>query len=206
MFNRSPRQADIELGGLHLYESFAVELLHRARPIFEMQIKSVRGLRDIAQPFFIQLRFHHLTLHIFDESRAACLARDRNERTFRCAYADRENMHAVVDRGFCSFHRVAAQFFAIGENNERAIAGCAFAEGVIGERDRCGNVGAAFRDRFGVQGVDRFDRGFVINRERRLQKGAPGKRDQPDAIALQLIDEVLRGEFDPGESARRDVV
>src|SRR4030095_1307241 len=37
----------------------------------------------------------------------------------------------------------------------------------------------------------------VIDCKRRLQKGAAGKRDQPDAIALQLRDQILRRQLHP---------
>ena len=38
-----------------LAEPFREKLLHRARTVFEMQIKTVRRLGDFAQPRFIEL-------------------------------------------------------------------------------------------------------------------------------------------------------
>jgi hypothetical protein len=61
-------------------------------------------------------------------------------------------------------HRVAAQLFAIGENDERAIARRGFAEGTGGKRDGVGDVGPAFRNDFGVELVDRIDRRIVVDR------------------------------------------
>ena len=37
--NRSARQTYVKLGRLHLGQSFIVDLLHRAWPIFQMQIE-----------------------------------------------------------------------------------------------------------------------------------------------------------------------
>ena len=76
----------------------------------------------------------------------------------------------------------------------------------VGERDRIGNIGAAFRDGLGVEIVDRIDGGVVVDREGRLEEGAAGKGDQADAIALQLVDQILRREFDPLETIRLHVV
>ena len=44
------------------------ELLHRARSVFEVEIESAGAFRDFPQSFFVQLRFHDLSLAVFDES------------------------------------------------------------------------------------------------------------------------------------------
>ena len=53
-FNRAARQTHIDLGSLHFCQSFIVNLLHRARSVFQMDIKSASGLGDFAQGFFVQ--------------------------------------------------------------------------------------------------------------------------------------------------------
>ena len=58
----------------------------------------------------------------------------------------------------------------------------------------------------GVEIVDRLDRGVVINRQRSLQKGATRKRDQPDTVALQFVDKILRGQLHALETVRRHIV
>src|SRR4029453_9250159 len=54
-FNRTARQTHIDLGSLHLCQSFIVNLLHRTRSVFQMGIKSASRLGDFAQRFFVQL-------------------------------------------------------------------------------------------------------------------------------------------------------
>ncbi len=115
-------------------------------------------------------------------------------------------LHARVRRRLGRAHRVAAQIFAIGENDQGAIADGGFAKSAGGERDRVGNVGPAFRDDLGVEFVDRIDRRVVVDRERSLEESAPGESDQADAIALQLVDQILGRELDPLEAIRLHVV
>ncbi len=53
--DRLPRQAGVDIRHLHFGQTLVDELLHGVRPVFEMQIKSVRSLRDFAQARFIEL-------------------------------------------------------------------------------------------------------------------------------------------------------
>ena len=76
----------------------------------------------------------------------------------------------------------------------------------IGQRDGLRNICAAFGNCFCVEIVDRFGDRVVIDRQRRLHKRAAGKRDQTDAIALQLVDQILGREFDALEPVRLHVV
>ena len=182
--DRPARQTYVELGGLHLGETFAVNLLHGARPVFQLQIKSSACLRDFAQTLFIQFRFHHLSSRVFHEGRFAIFAADRNKRALRRPHADCENPHTGVGRSLCALHCVSAQLFAIGENDQRAISHRALAECARGQRDRFGNVRAAFGKGFCVESVDRLHDCAIIDCARRLQEGAPSKSNQADAIAL----------------------
>jgi hypothetical protein len=74
------------------------------------------------------------------------------------------------------------------------------------QRDRFADVGAAFRNCFCIQVVDRFNRGIVIDRQRCLQKGPAGEGDEAGAIALQLCDQILCCQFDALKSVRRHII
>src|SRR5437588_1694643 len=112
-----------------------------------MKIKSASRLSDVAQSLFVQLRFHNLSGGIFDERGAAIFAVDWNERALRCADSDRENFHACIGGGLRQLDRVAAEFFAVGENYQRAISSRAFPKCLHREIDRLGNICAAFWNR-----------------------------------------------------------
>ena len=171
-----------------------------------MNIEPAGRLRDFLQPLFVQLRFHHLSVAVLHKSRRAALASDWNQRAFRCPDADRENPHAGISRGLRRLRRIAAQLFAIGKNNERAIADRALPVSLDCEIDRRRNIRASFWNRVRVEIVDRFHRRVVIDRQRRLEERAAGKCDQPHAISLQLVEQILRGKFHPLKPARRHVV
>src|SRR5205814_2556310 len=97
-------------------------------------------------------------------------------------------------------------FFAVSEYDEGTISHGAFAEALRGERNGARDGGAAFGNAFCVEIVDCFDHGVVVNRKRGLQKSAPGKGDQTNAVALQFVNQILDREFDALESIRLDVV
>ena len=143
---------------------------------------------------------------IFHERRSAIVAVDWNERALRRAHPNRENSHARISRGLGCLRRITVQLFAIGENDQRSISGGAFSKCVYGEIDRFGNIRPAFGNRLCVQIVNRFDGRFVIDCQRCLQKGATGTRDQSNAVALHLINEILRREFDAFEAIWLHVV
>ena len=94
----------------------------------------------------------------------AIFARDWNQRTTRCSDSNGENPHARFRRRFRCDDRVAAQVFAVGENNERTITSRCFAIDARRERDRFGNISAAFGNGLGVEIADRIDCRAVVNR------------------------------------------
>ena len=120
--------------------------------------------------------------------------------------ADRENFYARFLRFLCFLDRIAAQFFAVGKNDQGAVSHRAFAKCLHRQRDRFTNVGAAFRNRLGIEIIDRLDRGLIINRQRRLQERSSSERDQTDAIAPQFCDQILCRQFNALQPIGRDVV
>ena len=182
--DRLPRQTLVDFARLHFGDAFGDQLLHCARSIFQVQIKSAGRLCDFAQALFVQLGFHHLALGILHERRSLFAAAERNERPFGRSDADRENPHSGIRCSLCRLNRVTGQLFAVGKDHQSAISDRAFAISAFSQRDRFRNVGAAFRNRFGIEIMDRFDHGIVIDCQRRLDKGASGECDQSNPIAL----------------------
>src|SRR2546429_6954499 len=109
------------------------------------------GLSDFAQPLFVELRFHNLSSGIFPEGGSAVTTVNWNERALWRADANRENLHACIRRGFRSLRRIAAEFFSVGENDQRAISGRAFSKRVNREVDRFGNIRSAFGNCFRIE-------------------------------------------------------
>ena len=68
------------------------------------------------------------------------------------------------------------------------------------ERKRGGSteVRAAAGNDLGVELIDCFEDGFVIDGERGLDEGTPGKGDQPDPFFGEGENDVLRRELCPG--------
>ncbi len=64
---------------------------------------------------------------------------------------------------------------------------------------------AALRDDADVDGVQALREGSVVERERTLHEGGAGERDQSDAVAVQLADEILNRELGARQSIRLDV-
>src|ERR1043166_1263663 len=52
--NWTPRQTYVHFSLLHFRQSFSLNLLHRAEPAFQMNIKPIGGLCDFAQTFVVQ--------------------------------------------------------------------------------------------------------------------------------------------------------
>src|SRR2546430_776075 len=171
-----------------------------------MEIKPSGRLGNLLQTMLIEFRFYNLPGGIFYKRGAAILAPDWNERTLRSADTNRENFYAGIRCRFGRFHRVSTELFAIGENDQATVSGRALAECIHCEIDRFRNVRSAFRNNFCVEIVDRFNRCFVVDGQRRLQKGATGERDQSNTVALKLIDQILSSELYALEPIGLDVV
>src|SRR5207249_5850243 len=109
-----------------------------------------------------------------------------------------EDSHARIGCFFRRLYRIAAQFLAVGKDDERAIPCCAFAEALHRESNGTGNIGAALGNRFRVQIIDGLNYSIVINRKWGLQKSAPGKGDETDTIALRSEEHTseLQSRFD----------
>ena len=79
-------------------------------------------------------------------------------------------------------------------------------QGLDRDLDRLGEIRAAARDDLGVEFLERIEHRAVIDRERRLEKRAARKRDEPHAVAAELRDQILRRELCAREPAGREIV
>ncbi len=68
-----------------------------------------------------------------------------------------------------------------------------------------GQVGAPGGDHVGVHRLERLEEGPVVEGERALEEGVAGEGDEPDPVALELVDEILDGQFRADETVRLDV-
>ena len=188
------RHPGVNLFLAHPAKPFRHKAVHVGGTILQAQVKSARRLRNACERLFIQARFHKLPVGPLHKMRAALFAGDRDERAVRRADADGENAHLS-----CHFARsldgVAAEVLAIGEEHQAAAFALAFAEGVCGGADRLGDVRAALRNDVHVEFVERGKDGGVVHRERCLQKGRAGECHESQAVALQGVEQILRGEF-----------
>ena len=93
------------------------------------------------------------------------------------------------------FQSPGIKVFAVGKKHQGTAFAFPFAKRIGGHADRLGDVRAAQRDHVRVEFVERGKHGRVIDRERRLQEGGPGERDQPEAVSLQDVGKILCREF-----------
>src|SRR5262245_51017710 len=175
--DRTARQPRVNVSHLHLGQSVAEELLHRLRSVLEMDVKPACCLSNLAQPRLIELRFHDLSLGVFYERSPAAFSLDGNKRASRRPNPDGEDAHSGVRGFFRCPHRIAAQFFAIGENDQGAITDCRFAKGPGGQSNCGRDVSAAFGNDLRIELVDGIDGGIVVDREWSLQESLAGKCD-----------------------------
>ena len=82
---------------------------------------------------------------------------------------------------------------------------CLF-ESLERKRGRSTEVRAAAGNDLGVELIDCFEDGFVIDGERGLDEGTPGKGDQPDPVFGEGENDVLRRELCPGQAIGRQIV
>src|SRR4029077_14720213 len=76
----------------------------------------------------------------------------------------------------------------------------------LGFADCRGDVCAAARDHFRIKGVERFAESVIIERHRALQKGVASEGHEAHAVAVQLVQEIMHGEFCAGKPVRLHVL
>ena len=76
----------------------------------------------------------------------------------------------------------------------------------LGFLDRAGEVGALARDEIGIKRVQGLAESLVIERQRAQRERASGERDQADAVAFQVGNEVDDPEPRAFEPVRSQVV
>ena len=200
---RLTRGKDSRLCRIHRLDALLENLLRGIRP--DGHEEPTGRLRDLLQPGFIELRLNRLPGNIADEVLPPVLGPERDERAFRRADADGEDADPVL-RGF--FRRgdpIFIEFLSIGEEDERAGLAFRLPERLLGGCNRGRDIGSSFRDNIGVQLVERIDRGTVVKRERCLEKGGTGERDEPDPVAFEQADKILGEKLGARQPCGRNV-
>ena len=101
--------------------------------------------------------------------------------------------------------RVAFEIFSVGHQDENSVGAASAAQRGLGFAYGARDIGAAAGDGIGVDGVQRFMKGAVVQRDGADQEGAAGEGDQTDGIAIQLIGKVVDGEFGAREPVGFDI-
>ncbi len=181
------------------------QMAHVRRAVLQAGVKTAGGFGQRGERLLIQARFHKLPVGPFHKFHPPVFPRHGNERAAGGTDADGENPD-LPGRFARRFEDAGAQVLAVGEEDQRPLVALPLAKGLQRHADRFGKVGAAQRDDAGIEFVEGSEDGALIDGQRRLQKGGPGKGDDAHAVALQGVEEILRGEFGPVQPVGRDVV
>ncbi len=133
---------------------------------------------------FVEVRFHELARSVFGKVSPPVLAWHGNEFTSGAADADGENLDTVLRCLFRGGDAFPAKVFTVRDEDQDLFGRASRLEDSHGLSDGRGNVGAAARDHFRVESVQRFAEGIVIKCHRALQKGIARKGNQPHAVPI----------------------
>ena len=203
--DRLPGKACVCFVFFHFAEAVGDDLLHLRRAVLQVNVEASARFRNFAHARLVELRLHILPLVVAQEFRPAAPAvAHRDERAIRRAEADGENVEAFLARAR-RHDGIGLQFLAIGKYDQRPVLALAFAECLVRRLDRVREIRPAARDDVRVQLLQRLAHRAEIRRERRLQKRRARECEQPDAITLDLVQQILRGELRAREAVRQEV-
>ena len=188
----------------HFAEAVADDLFHLSGAIAEQNVEAPARFRNFPHARLVELRLHILPAVILEKFYSAALHRHGNQRAVRGTEADGESVEALLARARRS-DGVRLEFFAVGENDQRAMLALALAECLVRRPDRIREICPATRDDVRINLLQRLAHRAEIRRERRLQKRRSRKREQPHAVALDLVQQILRGELCAREPVRLEV-
>ena len=122
------------------------------------------------------------------------------------AHADGENVNAGAARPRAIIViEVAVVFLAVAEDDQRVVVLAGFLERVDGETHRRGQVRSADRRPGFVDLLDGLADRPVIDGQRRIDIGAAGETDQPDAFVGHGVEQLVDDHFRLGEAVGFDV-
>src|SRR5262245_61949639 len=157
-------------------------------------IHSASHFRDFLQRRFVQMRLHRFAVFVFREMGLAVFARHWDDFAGCATNTNHENLHTVFRGGFRGSSCLAAEIFAVRDENENFIRRRARLENRFGFVNGGGDIGPAARNHIYIEHVERFAKRVVIECDWTLQKRTAGERNQTDAIAVEFRDQISDGE------------
>ena len=151
------------------------------------------------------MRLDELPGGIRQVPRASIFGGDGNEVSRGRSNADGEYSQALLRR--CPGRRdsPSVEILTVRHEDENPVTRGTVFECGLCQPYRCRDIRAAARDRIRIQRLHRIPKGVVVSRDRRLQKSIPRKRDQPDSVAVEMPEQVLRGQLCACEPIRLHV-
>src|SRR5262245_17302833 len=111
------------------------------------------------------MRLHRFAVFVFREIGPALFARHRDEFSGSATNTNRENLHAVFRDGFRGGSGLAAEIFAVRDENENFIRRRARLENRFGFVNGGGDISPAARNHIYIERVERFAKRIVIERD-----------------------------------------
>ena len=149
-----------------------------------MNVEASARFRNFAQAFLIEAGGDDVSLLVAHHFISPPRGHDERCATRR-AEADGENPKRVLVL-LRSLKRVLLQVLAIGEQNQCAMCALAFAKSLVRSSDCSTEIRPALWNDFGIQLFQRIAHGIVVRRKRSLEKCASRKRDEANAIAVEI--------------------
>ena len=182
-------------------------LVHRLQPLALLPQRSVDAaglLGDLAQHLLVESRLDDRPVFVAQELTG--LARHRNQLALRRPDTDGVDAQAVLRRAARRFERPPLQIFPIGQQHQELVVAWLGRERVPRLADRPRQVRTAPRDDPRLQRRQRLAKYLAIERQRALQEGVPGERDQPDPVAVEFLDQVAHRQLGPRQAVRFHVL
>ena len=202
---RTLHQFLLRVGFRERRDAFLIKHVHRVRAA-QRQVETAFGRAgDLLQQRLVQMRLHHVAIFVAHVVGLSFRVFDAQEFAFHRADADGEDHHPGLLCRFRRRQRVLVVIFAVGEQHDHLVI-VAFLKRLGRRLNRLANRRAAFGDDVHIQRVQTLAERGVINRQRALQKRAPGKRHQAEPVGLRLLHQIQRGQFRARQAVRRDVL
>ena len=170
-------------------------------------VDAARAAGEFGQLGLVERAFDRISLAIGENAELAVLVRDADDRRVRgVADADREDgdlrLGEVVD------DRCAAsgEFVAVGHEDDGLVRALRAFERLDGFFERELDVGAADRDRVGVEVVHELDEARPVHGQRADQKGFARERDEAEPVARILLHDLAHEPFRVVHATRLHVV
>ena len=182
-----------QLALLHFVDALH-DLVETDRLLARTDIGAARDVGDLGQHLLVELRNDHVALLVLDE-----FAADLNRGAFGRADADGVNPYAHLRGVPCGRQCVVLVVLAVGdEDDDAAVVLLGFArKRHQGLRQRLADGRALHRHQRRVDALGEGLGHAVVRGDRQLHLRLPGEDDQPDAVLMQTVEELVDGVFGP---------